>query len=194
MNLAAQNALLKGLEEPPAGSLTILVAHNADAMLPTIRSRCQRLLFAPLSTAEVAEVLERRAGVPRAEAEALAAEADGSPGQALRRRKTSVEAAAPRLADLSGARYGALVQVAATLAESEEKASFGLEALLRSCHLEAVQHARAGDDERAAAASDAAALVAESLATLRRRSANRQLLLESTFLQLAKRYPHGREA
>jgi DNA polymerase-3 subunit delta' len=42
---AAQNALLKTLEEPPASSLFVLVTARPDALLPTVRSRCIRLLF-----------------------------------------------------------------------------------------------------------------------------------------------------
>lgn len=194
LNLPAQNALLKGLEEPPQGSLVILVAHNPDALLPTIRSRCQRLLFAPLGNDEVVEVLKRQSNIGADEALAMAAHADGSPGRALRLRSTKVASdVAPRLADLSSARYGALVQIAAVLAESEEKTAIGLESLLRSCRSEAERLARAGDEPNAAAASDAAAVVIESLASLRRRSANRQLLLESTFLRVADRV-HGRNA
>jgi DNA polymerase III subunit delta' len=40
MNENASNALLKGLEEPPAGAIFILVAHRPAQLLPTIRSRC----------------------------------------------------------------------------------------------------------------------------------------------------------
>lgn len=40
MNLHAANALLKGLEEPPAGAMFILVSHRPARLLPTIRSRC----------------------------------------------------------------------------------------------------------------------------------------------------------
>src|SRR3954468_7362547 len=40
MNPNAANALLKGLEEPPAGAMFILVAHRPARLLPTIRSRC----------------------------------------------------------------------------------------------------------------------------------------------------------
>lgn len=40
MNLAAANALLKGLEEPPGGAMFILVSHRPARLLPTIRSRC----------------------------------------------------------------------------------------------------------------------------------------------------------
>ena len=40
MNENAANALLKGLEEPPAGAVFILVSHRPAQLLPTIRSRC----------------------------------------------------------------------------------------------------------------------------------------------------------
>jgi DNA polymerase III subunit delta' len=40
MNENAANALLKGLEEPPAGAVFILVSHRPARLLPTIRSRC----------------------------------------------------------------------------------------------------------------------------------------------------------
>jgi DNA polymerase III subunit delta' len=48
MNAAAANALLKNLEEPPARTVFILIAHGAGRLLPTIRSRCQTLRFNPL--------------------------------------------------------------------------------------------------------------------------------------------------
>jgi DNA polymerase-3 subunit delta' len=43
MNSAAANALLKKLEEPPADVLFLLVTHQAQHLLPTIRSRCQQI-------------------------------------------------------------------------------------------------------------------------------------------------------
>ena len=49
MVAAAQNALLKTLEEPPAASMFVLVTSRPDVLLPTVRSRCQRLRFGPLS-------------------------------------------------------------------------------------------------------------------------------------------------
>lgn len=48
LNLTGQNALLKTLEEPPDGTTIILVTGNEDRLLPTIRSRCMRIAFAPL--------------------------------------------------------------------------------------------------------------------------------------------------
>ncbi|HEX2199375.1 MAG TPA: DNA polymerase III subunit delta' [Burkholderiales bacterium] len=43
MNPSAANALLKGLEEPPAGAVFLLVSHRPAQLLPTIRSRCVSL-------------------------------------------------------------------------------------------------------------------------------------------------------
>src|SRR6187401_2448723 len=49
------NALLKVLEEPPRRSLILLVSHAPGRELPTIRSRCRRVLLRPLDTQDVAE-------------------------------------------------------------------------------------------------------------------------------------------
>ena len=53
MNEAAQNALLKTLEEPPPGTLLLLLAAHPDALLDTVRSRCQELRLQPLTAAEM---------------------------------------------------------------------------------------------------------------------------------------------
>ncbi len=57
MNEASANALLKTLEEPPERAILLLLAANLDAVLPTIRSRCQLVRFSPLPPADVAELL-----------------------------------------------------------------------------------------------------------------------------------------
>jgi DNA polymerase-3 subunit delta' len=49
----ASNALLKMLEEPPVRALFLLVSHSPGRLLPTIRSRCRKLILKPLETAEV---------------------------------------------------------------------------------------------------------------------------------------------
>src|SRR3954471_1164697 len=79
----AQNALLKTLEEPPAASMFVLITARPDVLLPTVRSRCQRLRFGPLSAADVAGVLVRDHGFDAGEARAAAAASDGSVGRAL---------------------------------------------------------------------------------------------------------------
>jgi DNA polymerase-3 subunit delta' len=79
----AQSALLKILEEPPSGSVFLLLTAAPDALLPTVRSRCPRLRFGRLAAGEVAEALIRDHGYADANARAVAADADGSIGAAL---------------------------------------------------------------------------------------------------------------
>jgi DNA polymerase III subunit delta' len=82
MNTAAQNALLKTLEEPPPGRTVILVSAKPNLLLSTVRSRCRRVRLAPLSSEQVAILLEQK-GVPKDKAAALAAISGGSIGNAL---------------------------------------------------------------------------------------------------------------
>jgi DNA polymerase-3 subunit delta' len=84
MNAAAANAVLKVLEEPPRRSILLLVAHNADRLLPTIRSRCRRLDLRPLTDAQVGALIGRyRPDLTPREVQALSGLADGSIGRAL---------------------------------------------------------------------------------------------------------------
>ena len=66
MNEAAQNSLLKLLEEPPAYWLFILVTDHVERLLPTIRSRVIQLHFALLTKAETQKVLELLPSLPNA--------------------------------------------------------------------------------------------------------------------------------
>lgn len=84
MEKNAVNALLKSLEEPPAGTFFLLVSHRPGRLLATIRSRCRMLRFQSLPDEDVARVLSREA--PQADATTRAAAvtaAEGSPGAAL---------------------------------------------------------------------------------------------------------------
>lgn len=84
MEKGAVNALLKSLEEPPAGTFFLLVSHRLGKLLPTVRSRCRILRFAPVSSSEIDTILRREA--PQADPatrEAAIAAAEGSPGAAL---------------------------------------------------------------------------------------------------------------
>jgi DNA polymerase-3 subunit delta' len=76
LNEAAANKLLKTLEEPPPRAVIILVTSGADQLLPTIRSRCQRVDFAYLGAESVAAALVAD-GVSAARAELLARLAGG---------------------------------------------------------------------------------------------------------------------
>jgi DNA polymerase-3 subunit delta' len=103
----AQNALLKTLEEPPASSMFVLVTSRPDELLPTVRSRCQRLRFGRLSAGDVAAVLMRSHGYSAADAHAAASAADGSLGLALESGSDALvearEAAAEVLRHVAGA-------------------------------------------------------------------------------------------
>ncbi|MDO9288322.1 MAG: DNA polymerase III subunit [Thermodesulfovibrionales bacterium] len=63
MNASAANAFLKTLEEPPPQSIIILIASSPDRLPETIRSRCSRINFLPLSAARCEEVIKNQAGV-----------------------------------------------------------------------------------------------------------------------------------
>lgn len=84
MNEAAANALLKLLEEPPSRAMLLLVANVPGRLLPTIRSRCQRLNLRPLGDAALDD--ELKALLPELDAKeraSLARLAGGSLGMAL---------------------------------------------------------------------------------------------------------------
>ncbi len=83
INVEAQNALLKTLEEPPSASTFALVTSRPGVLLPTVRSRCQMLRFGRLAPADVAAVLIRDHGFAEADAHAAASLSDGSIGLAL---------------------------------------------------------------------------------------------------------------
>ena len=79
------NALLKILEEPPARTLLLLISHAPGRELPTIRSRCRRLLLRPLDTEDVVRAVAAATGrsADDAEVREAAAAAAGSVSRAL---------------------------------------------------------------------------------------------------------------
>jgi DNA polymerase-3 subunit delta' len=79
------NALLKALEEPPARALLLLVSHSPGRELPTIRSRCRRLLLRTLPEEDVRAVLAAISGREEDDPELTQAAtgADGSIARAL---------------------------------------------------------------------------------------------------------------
>ena len=82
MNTAAQNKLLKTLEEPPEDVFFLLTCRNAEKLLPTIVSRCRMLLIHPWDDGEILRVLEEN-GFSGPKAQDAVREAGGSFGQAL---------------------------------------------------------------------------------------------------------------
>lgn len=81
----AANALLKIIEEPPARSLFLLVSHNPGRLLPTIRSRCRRLMLRPLQSHQVVQAAAAASGRSPADPALVAAAAacEGSVGRSL---------------------------------------------------------------------------------------------------------------
>jgi DNA polymerase-3 subunit delta' len=79
------NALLKVLEEPPQRSLLVLISRAPGRELPTIRSRCRRLLLRPLESEDVIRAIAEATGrdVMDPELRQAAAAAEGSAGRAL---------------------------------------------------------------------------------------------------------------
>jgi DNA polymerase-3 subunit delta' len=79
------NALLKVLEEPPRRTLLLLISHAPGRELPTIRSRCRRLLLRPLDEADVANAVTAATGRDADEPEVIAAvaAAEGSVARAI---------------------------------------------------------------------------------------------------------------
>ena len=88
MTEAAQNALLKTIEEPPEYGIVILMTSNISALLPTIQSRCLTMEFRPLSTAVVESYVKDHCQVPDYQARASAAFAQGNLGKAMRYAKS----------------------------------------------------------------------------------------------------------
>lgn len=90
-----QNSMLKTLEEPPPGSVIILVTSQEDRLLPTIRSRCQRVVFTPLDPASMSTWFRRAEKsfarpIDAAERGWIERFAAGSPGRALQAVETGL--------------------------------------------------------------------------------------------------------
>ena len=81
LNAESANALLKGLEEPPARTLFLLVSHAPGSVLPTIRSRCHRVLLRALASGDLAQALAAATG--EEPDPAIVAASEGSVSRAL---------------------------------------------------------------------------------------------------------------
>lgn len=88
LNKSSANALLKMVEEPPAKALFLILAHQPGRLLPTIRSRCRKLMLQPLAPADIAQAIaaqgEGFAQYGKPEIDKAAQRADGSVREAIR--------------------------------------------------------------------------------------------------------------
>jgi hypothetical protein len=146
MSIEAQNRLLKTLEEPGEGTVLILVTSAEDRLLPTIRSRCQRVYFAPLSRADMDRWIARSAiDIPPADLAWLRDFAEGSPGALIEARDAGLTNW-----------WSTLVPMLEASARGQHVAALGpaMEAIAKS-HAEAV-HERSGKSASKEAANRAA--------------------------------------
>jgi DNA polymerase-3 subunit delta' len=83
LNEESANCFLKTLEEPPPGSVLLLIGTSTDLQYPTIISRCQTVAFGPLPAPLVCDILREQGVEDPLVIERLARMSGGSPGQAL---------------------------------------------------------------------------------------------------------------
>jgi DNA polymerase-3 subunit delta' len=84
LNVQAQNALLKTIEEPPAYAIILLLTTNAENFLPTILSRCVTLHLKPAKDSKVRKYLMEQVKIPDYQADICVAFAQGNIGKARR--------------------------------------------------------------------------------------------------------------
>ena len=84
LNVQAQNALLKTIEEPPAYAVIILLTTNSESFLPTILSRCVTLHLKPTKDSVVRKYLMEQVKIPDYQADICVAFAQGNIGKARR--------------------------------------------------------------------------------------------------------------
>ena len=153
----AANRLLKTLEEPRPRTHFVLVTTAATALLSTIRSRCQRLRFAPLPDADLQQVLIDAHAVPSELAASVSKLAQGSLGRALQFVQDQdglakrQQAAQELYQAAKDGRVGAMVSVASDAGADREEAIETLDLLWLRLHEElmaAVARAGSGSGTR----------------------------------------------
>lgn len=103
---AAQNKLLKIIEEPPQSAVFLLVCESAEQLLPTIRSRAQSFTLEPPAPEEAAALVRERTGMDAAAARRLAVLCGGNIGRMLAER---TDGGATRFAEIAGAMAAAML-------------------------------------------------------------------------------------
>ena len=85
LNINAANALLKTLEEPPKNTVFLLISHNAQSLLPTIKSRCRELRLTSLADSDLINALKQlNLEIPEHDSEIYSLLGSGSVGNSIR--------------------------------------------------------------------------------------------------------------
>ncbi len=202
---SAANALLKTLEEPTGEALFILLTSRPEGVLPTIRSRCQRLPFGRLAPKLLRKTLIERLGLDEVQGHLLAALSEGSFRKALGKdRELYLEKRRELLKAVTALSPGSILPLftlAGELAEDKERLPDILEILQAFYRdLILVRHGRPREElvnidlmekiEREASRESVTSLLRklDALGACRRqldRNVNRQLALEVLLLRLA---------
>ncbi len=189
LNGPSANALLKTLEEPPTNTHFVLVTHRASELLVTVRSRCQRVRFATLRSADIEQIV-RQNGAAEDRVADLVRWADGSAaraldalaGDGLSMRQTWVE---QTLSALRAAKPGAVVDLAERLAKHCDSAEGELEAILhlleRHFRDEAIANA---NDAKHAVVNVARSQFVRLAALTLDRNAKAQMMIEAMLVRL----------
>lgn len=204
MNPAAANALLKTLEEPREQTLLILLTPSPDKVLPTIRSRCQRLPFSRIPRERLQQVLVEQLQIDDAQAHILATLSEGSFKKALGKdRELYLQRRRELLKNLVGLSPGSIIpllDLAQKFAEDKDLL-FDILEIIQAFYrdLMLIKHGRPTEDlvnidmletlENTSRREDIFSLLRKinALLTARRhleRNANRQLVMEVLLLQL----------
>jgi len=191
LTTAAQNALLKILEEPPPNTWLLATTSTPDAVLPTVRSRCQRVAVPPLPEKLLRQALLQH-GLAAPEAENLLNFAEGSVGKALAIHATlgakGIQEVSEFLAAIDHARYGALTRYADQLAKDDRRLDAQLHAMLLALRKQVIEFA-GQDRQQARVALERAEVITRTWRTMREGYPNRTLLLETMLLQLTQAKP-----
>ncbi len=146
MTESASNSLLKILEEPPQATHFILVSAFPHRLLPTIRSRCQKIMFSPLSETDVTGYLRDKRGFDEANAKRIARISQGSIGAVALLEPEFIEEVIGRLKTfLKGANSSDIIATAETWSKEGEKASLIVD-LIVSFYRDALYRRSTGSD------------------------------------------------
>lgn len=178
MSGGVANACLKTLEEPPANTHFILIAHDADRLLPTIRSRCQQMVFAPLANEVVSRWLTQQ-GANAATADRAARLSQGSFQRAQKLAKADVLAKLDVLvADMKRGLTPSQILIHSTALAATEELPEILDGVAVELRNDLVSHLGARQLRRVRAVEQASQFASM-------KGANKELILNEMFITLA---------